>query len=332
MESAPPKLCPRCGEPRILAPECPRCGVLYAKARAPALPAPVQAEVPVPPEEPLWSAPSYAPVLPPSAEPLAWEGDLEDARHELRLRQFALPLALGGAWLLVKSPMWGGLIRVFLSMWIHELGHAVTSWFCGFPAIPGPWRTVTFEERSAVLMLLLTAGLAGLVLRGHFTQRRWLMAAGAVGLVLQFVGTVLLSPSQSRQLITFGGDGGCLVLGALLLTTLYAPRESALRQGWLHWGYMVIGAAAFMDAFSQWWSARRDFERIPFGDIEGVGLSDPSKLVEVHGWSETDLVRRYTGLGLVCLALLGVLYAVGWVRARAALRALEGHPGGGAAP
>lgn len=323
MDSPSFPVCPRCGEPRVLAAECPRCGVIYARARA-------EARVTASPEADaaplsLPEAPTYPSVFPP-AQPLTWGGDLEEARHELRVRAIALPAALLGAWLVVKSPLWGGVLRVFLSMWIHELGHAVTAWLCGFPAFPGPWLTRISEERSGFLIALLAGGLLALVFRGHVTQRRPLVVAGVVGLVLQLLGTAGLSAHKAQVLIIFGGDGGCLVLGTLLMTSLYAPRDSALRKGWLHWGYLVIGAAAFMDAFSQWWAARHDFALIPFGENEGVGLSDPSKLVDVYGWGELELIHRYTALGLVCLAVLGVLYAGGLVRARAALRTLESAP------
>ncbi len=316
MESPPPKACPRCGEPRILAPECPRCGVLYAKAQARApRPAPQAPPEPVPVPEPQGPAALAA--------TLAWDGDLADARFELRMRVLALPVALVVAWLFVNTTAGGALVRIFLSMWLHELGHATSAWLCGFPALPGPWVTRTGETRSTFVFMLLAIWLGTLVLRGWFNQGRPLMVAGLTGLVLQFVGTVLLSPLKAQQLITFGGDAGCLVLGSLLMASLYAPRYSVLRQGGLHWGLLFIGAASFMDAFSKWWAARSDFANIPFGQIEGVGLSDPSKLVDVHGWSETELIRRYLWLGLGCLAALAVLYAVGLYRARAELRALE---------
>jgi hypothetical protein len=275
------------------------------------------------PRAPSSAGPERPPHLPPGSA--SWNGKLEDARSELRLRLFALPVALAVAWLLVNSPMWGSLLRIFLSMWIHELGHAVTAWFCGFPSLPGPWVTRTGDERSTLVFLLLATLLGGMSLRGYLTRSRLLMIAGATGLALQFVGTLVLSPWKGLMLVTFGGDGGCLVLGSLLMTTLYAPRDSALRRGWLHWGYLAIGAAAFMDSFSEWWAARTDFERIPFGEMEGVGLSDASKLVDVYGWGELELIRRYTWLGLACLAALAVLYAVGLSHARAGLRAVQ-HP------
>lgn len=327
MENPLAKACPRCGEPRILAPECPRCGVLYARAEARAAQLAAQAAA-VPALEdsqpPSPAGPERPPHLPP--ESAAWNGAREEARSELWLRLFALPVALAVAWLLVNSPLWGSLLRIFLSMWIHELGHAVTAWFCGFPSMPGPWVTRTGEERSTVVFLMLATVLGAMVLRGYLTRSRLLMIAGTTGLVLQCVGTLVLSPWKGHMLVTFGGDGGCLVLGSLLMTTVYAPRDSRLRQGWLHWGYLAIGAAAFMDSFSEWWAARTDFERIPFGEMEGVGLSDASKLVDVYGWGELELIRRYTWLGLACLAALAVLYGVGLLRARAGLRAVEPPP------
>jgi len=321
MENPLPRVCPRCGEPRILAPECPRCGVLYAKAEARAAQLAAQAAP---------AAPAPAPALAPAETPAPfpptgtfWNGDVEDARSELRVRLFALPVALAVAWLLVNSPMWGSLLRIFLSMWIHELGHAVTAWFCGFPSMPGPWVTRTGDERSTVVFLVIATVLGGMLLRGYLTRSRLWMIAGATGLVLQFVGTQVLSPWQGHMLVSFGGDAGCLVLGSLLMTTVYAPSDSALRRGSLHWGYLAIGAAAFMDSFSEWWAARTDFARIPFGEMENVGLSDASKLVDVYGWGELELIRRYTWLGLACLAALAVLYAVGLNRTRAGLRAGE---------
>jgi hypothetical protein len=110
------------------------------------------------------------------------------------------------------------------------------------------------------------------------------------------------------------GDGGCLVLGSLLMLTVYAPEESALKRGWLRWGFLVIGAAAFADAFAQWWASRKNFDRIPFGMNEGAGLSDPSVLSQTYFWSTDQIVGRYVALGCVCLVIVGVSYAVALLR------------------
>lgn len=308
--------CPRCGAPRVAAPECPQCGVFYAKAEARAAQASLAQEPPPPFVLP---APERPPHLP--QEMLTWDGEAEDARLEWKIRLFALPAALLVTWVLHSTGMGHRLLRIFLSMWIHELGHTVTAWLTGFTAFPGPWVTSISEVRSPFFSVLVAAGLGALVYRGWRLRHRPTLAAGISLLVLQAVGTLLVRPAMARSFITFGGDGGCLVLGTLLMLTLYASKDSSLHRGWLRWGFLVIGAAAFTDAFKTWWDARTDFGAIPFGRIEGVGLSDPTRLTDWFGWSTQAMISRYMGLAWLCLAVLGMAYAFGVFRARAALRA-----------
>jgi hypothetical protein len=246
-----------------------------------------------------------------------WQGDLEDARIELKIRTFAIPVALALAWLVAHSQMLHALMRVFLSMWVHELGHASTAWLCGFGAFPGPWRTPISESRVPFVSILLIGALGYFSFRA-WQMQRWNQIGVAAGLLLLHAGMTLgLSSEQAQALILFGGDGGCMVIGTLLMSSLYARAESAIHKGWLRWGFLVIGSAAFVDSFETWWSARTDSERIPFGMNEGSGLSDPSRLVENHGWTEHLLVQRYVVLGLACLTGLFVLYAVKLLQARA---------------
>jgi hypothetical protein len=232
----------------------------------------------------------------------ASEWDAAESDLEARLRRFGIPVALAAAWLLVKTGPGHFLLRVFFGMWVHELGHAITAWFCGFPAFPGPWLTPTAQERSYLFALVVL----GLLVYGA-TRVRPLAALVA----LQLVCTLLLSSNRAQQLIYFMGDGGALVLGTLLMLTLYAPEGSALKRDWLRWGFLVIGAAAFADAFEQWWSARTDSDRIPFGMNEGAGLSDPSVLSDRFGWSAGQLVHAYVALGVVCLLVMAGVYVYG---------------------
>ena len=291
--------CPKCQfEHRDQTTECLRCGIVFAKYVSrqdvlQSLPIPIRddPELPCTPEE---------------------------ARSELRCRQLALPVALLAAWLLMGFDL-KHLIRIFLSMWVHESGHAVTAWLCGFGAFPGPWRTPVSSERMLTVTVALAAGLCWGTFQAWRTQRWALVAGGVTVLILQLICTFLPS-GQANALIVFGGDAGCLVLGSLLMATFYVRRESAIYRGALRWGFLVIGAAAFADAFSTWWGARHDFGQIPFGEIEGVGMSDPSRLTEDYGWGVQAMVQRYVWLGAACLGALAILYAVGIVRARAGLR------------
>ena len=299
--------CPRCGAPRPhTLVECPRCGVIYAKAEAraaalrPADPAPV-----------------------PDAALLDDDALLEDdAALEARLRAWAIPLALLAAWLLVKTGPGHALVRIFCSMWVHEIGHAAAAWLCGFPAVPGPWRTLTASNRSIPFAALLSAALIYAGVRAWLAERRAATAFAAAALLLQLLCTVLLRAEAAHAFIVFAGDAGCLVLGALLLASMYAPAGGAIRRGWLRWGFLAIGAASFADAFELWWSARTDSDRIPFGVNEGVGPSDPSVLSDTYGWSASLLVHRYLSVACVSLLALACLYAMGLRRARAQAREL----------
>lgn len=241
-----------------------------------------------------------------------WDGDAEEAALERKLRRWAVPVALGVAWLLVQTRMGAFLAKIFSGMWLHELGHALGAWFTGFYALPGPWRTLVGEERSWAV------GLTVLAVIGYFgarlwLQRRWgLLWIPAALLVLQSIGTLVLPVSRAQALITFAGDGGALILGALLMLTFYARRESQLRQGWLRWGFLVLGALGFMETAGTWWAAVNDVDVIPFGEIEGVGASDPVRLTEWYGWSVTRMVRTYVTVSVLALVTLGAFYLRGW--------------------
>ena len=257
------------------------------------------------------------PHLPPESP--SWSGALDDAQLELRLRQWAIPTALVGAWFAARHLHF--LVRTFLSMWVHETGHAVAAWFCGYPAFPGPWRTPVGEQRSVLVVALLLGALGTWCFRRAREERYGPAFAAGSLIVLQLVLTLAPSPMHARALITFAGDGGCFLLGTLLMTTIYLPADHPLRREWLRWGFLVIGAAAFADAFQTWWSARGDSDAIPFGEIEGVGLSDPSRLTGQYGWSTHELVSRYLALAFVCLAVLALVYAAGLLSARRQLAA-----------
>lgn len=283
-------------------------------AAAPAL----EAEPPpyIPPFEP-----ERPPHLPP--ETLVWNGQAEDAAWEFRLRLFALPVALACAWWFGATRLGNWLVPIFFSMWVHESGHAVTAWLCGYPAFPGPWLTPIGSSRAPVLALLAAAGLAFWVWRGWKERRLLRVVGGGTVLSLQFIGTVLLSHAAAQQLIYFGGDAGALVLGSVLMATVYAPADSRIREGWLRWGFLVIGACAFTFKFRLWLGASNDIGLIPFGANEGSGPSDPSVLADTYHWTVNQLVHRYVGLGWLCLAALAVLYAWGLRQAHATMRA---HP------
>ena len=62
--------------------------------------------------------------------------DFADLELEWKLRAFAVPAAIAVALVFHAWPTGHHVQRTFLSMMVHELGHAITAWWCGFGAMP----------------------------------------------------------------------------------------------------------------------------------------------------------------------------------------------------
>jgi len=241
---------------------------------------------------------------------------VDDERNEWKLRAGAVPIALVLALLFHSCETGHFAQRTALTMPLHELGHAITAWWCGFAAIPTLWKTLIPEVRGTVMPLLVMALEGFLLWLGWTSGRMWIFAI-AVGLaILQFVGTVSTEIDTASMAITFGGDAGAMILGAGLMLTFFVGPESRLRIGGLRYGLLGIGAAALVDTFATWWQARTDPSVIPFGEIEGVGLSDPSKLSEVWNWTDAQIVHRYVVVGVCCFAVVIGMWAWSTWRAR----------------
>jgi hypothetical protein len=257
-----------------------------------------------------------------AAAQFARDGALAAARAELQLARFAVPSALLTSLVLAQTDMGRFLLRTFFGMWLHELGHAVAAWLCGYPAFPGPWFTSVGEDRSFIFALAITAGLAYAVWRARMEGERVWMGVAIAVLVLQLALTVVLSPARAHVLITFCGDAGSMVFGAALMAAFFVPPGHKLHRDWLRWGFLVIGAASFADTFPGWWAARHDPGVIVFGEIEGRADTDPTVLVD-SGWTVVQMVSRYVAIGVLSLLALAGAQVLHFRRTREALAALE---------
>ena len=237
-----------------------------------------------------------------------------DSRRELYVRALALPGALIAARAATASAP--GLVRMF-SRWVHESGHALTAWLTGFAAFPGPWFTPTDLERSLMVTLTLVAALTAGAYRAWQSERWFWVAAAVTTTALAVSGTFALHPIYARQLIVFGGDGGCFVLGSVLMLTMYARADHPVRQERLRWALLPFGALAFMDARATWFNGPGG---VPFGE-DDRGLSDPSVLTESYGWDIQLLMDRYTQLATACFVVLALVYAAGLLSALGDVRA-----------
>lgn len=304
------KSCPWCGAPRVAEPSCPKCGANYAKAelirtqgRAPAV-----------------AIAASVPVVEPAAEVLiagTGGGEVDDPVLEWKFCVGAIPIALAlGAVFHFLTP---ALQRIVFGMPIHELGHALTAWLCGYAAVPTLWKTLLPDSRGFVAPLLLAGGLAYMMVLAWRAGKTALAALGAVLLAVQAICTLGVKASTAEMLVVFGGDGMGIVLAAALMASFFFGKGTQLYKGSLRWGFLVIGAAAFADMSATWWSAALGNRgAIPFGENEGTGLSDPMRLLEHYHWSEDLIVRRYVAVSAVSLLALLAVYAWGVLQARRA--------------
>jgi len=301
--------CPKCQfDHELQTTECLKCGIVFARYQA-------ALEAASKPPRPIEPGPSDDARLEAASKPLGpTESSLiepartYDARQELKYRALALPLALLGARLVMGTGLRMAVSMV--TMMLHESGHAITSWLTGRWAVPLLWVTLHGEERSFLVVLALMAALGYGGFRAWVARRwAWVLAAGAV-LIVQLL-CLTVWRFYAECFIIFFGDGGALVLATILMAMFYADRESALCKSWgLRWGLLAIGALTFMDVFRRWSGPVED---LPFGEMEGVNLSDPSLLTEMYGWSVPLMVDRYLRLATFCLMALAVLYVWGLV-------------------
>ena len=322
--------CPKCQfEHELQKTECLKCGVVFANYQPPADASMThpdvrisQSAVPVNQSPVPLTIPAAAPVAHVAMAAAALSRALsfdaispstpadirKGALNELKYRIFALPLALLLARFLTGTGF--DVAAAMLAMVVHESGHAITAWLTGRWAVPLLWVTMHGDHRSWFIVLVLTAAIAfGGFLAWKAQRWGWLGAAAAL-LVLE-LGLQTLTPFQQDALVVFGGDGGAMVLGTILMAMFYAPRTSPIYKGWgLRWGLLLIGALAFMHVFRLW---SGPYENLPFGEIEGVNLSDPSLLTIMYGWSVLQLVDRYLLLAKFCFAGLGALYIWGLI-------------------
>jgi hypothetical protein len=248
----------------------------------------------------------------------AWGGDVEDAELEWKLCAGALPAMLAAALVLHSFELGHFLQRTFLAMPVHELGHAATAWLCGYAAIPTLWKTHVPEARGLLMPVLVIGGMAFLGWRTWKSEAYALVAVAAVVIALQLAGTFGIKPQTARMLVTFGGDGMGMVIAAALMTTFFYGKDTQLYKGGLRWGFLAIGAGAYVDLFATWVAARRDHGRIPFGEQEGGMHSDATVLVDDYDWSTGMLTGRYLALGVCCLLVVLAVWAWGVWRARQA--------------
>ena len=280
---------------------------------------PLPLSEPCPRDDQMWPLQPHKPI----EAPLSLRKALANEEVELWQQRLAWPLTILLAWFVHFLPGGAFVQRLTMGMMVHELGHAVTAWTCGFVAIPMPWVTWIRDERSWGWTILLSVVLGGG--GGWLIRQGWLTQGGALlgVLAVHWLGSLILPLETAQALITFGGDGAGLLLAAVLVTQFSLGPRWPWTRGGLRWGWLVIGCVAWIDLSAAWWAALSDPTAIPYGMIHGVGLSDASKLTERHGWLQSALVHRYVAVSLTAFGIMAASWVRGMRQAAAAVKARD---------
>lgn len=203
-----------------------------------------------------------------------------------------------------------GLLKIpatgldYMAVFFHELGHTLTYWAFGYPAIPsfdfeyGGGMTYDFErpEGAVFAVWALMAGLAAWLA----TQKAWGLLA-ALG-VVAVVHAALAFNDGHRVLAGYMGHGAeiliaCFcILRAVLNQTHYGATERYLN---MIFGLFVIGRNALL-AFDLWLS---DVGRIVYGMQKGGHMQgDMDRIAEMLG-------VQVQSVGIFSLLLMAVLFA-----------------------
>jgi len=272
--------CPNCGQTNVEGPECPRCGVILAKAAAHRQMA----------ELPLVEAAPVVDEAPVRVEPMS---------SAMKLELLAVPAALVLGALVQLTNLGRFLVGASAEMEMHELGHATALWFAGRLAVPLPMITLgTDGSRSIVMFAVVAAGLAVTASMARRENLPRVMIACAVLGVDLVLGTLFLSGPRLDAWVKFAGMGGEAWLSALALILFHEKLPLAFRWELSRWFFLVWGGLAFCAGARRWLVGE-----IPWGSFWG-GDGDMDILRDLHDWSERDILHTYRWVTVLCLMLV----------------------------
>lgn len=230
-----------------------------------------------------------------------------------KVNTFVPPLLLAVTWLITISPL-GFFLKGF-HVWMHEFGHAVPAWLCGYRATPLPFGWTPVEPVYSHFVywgLLLLFGI--LFVAGVKERKVWAMIAAVACAGVQYYMTWRM-PEHRQEFwwSAFGGVGGEFVLSTLLMLAFWVQLPEKFRWGACRYVFFLIGATSLVAIWVRWGDVYRGIEEIPFGSMingEDDAGGDMNKLMDGYGWKKFDIRRNYYLLGKGCWVALGAMWLV----------------------
>ncbi|BAQ65446.1 molecular chaperone DnaJ [Geminocystis sp. NIES-3709] len=222
---------------------------------------------------------------------------------EITTNTYSLPIAF----LIAFAVNFIDPLAWFISMWVHEFGHATVAWFSGYRAMVTFAGTIMSFNRSLFVYfgILILIGLT--FYSGWKEKKKTVMIVCVILAIVQFILTWKTSYSTYQMLLYFGGIGGEFYLSTLLIIAFYWRLPEKFY--WEFWRFfaLVIGTIVFWGNFTKWHKISVGKAQIPWGTFwggRGDSGGDLNVLNNEVGWSTEQIINIYNTLGFICLLVI----------------------------
>lgn len=195
----------------------------------------------------------------------------------------------------------------FISMWVHEFGHATIAWFSGYRAMVTFAGTIISFDRSLFVYFGILILISLTFYSAWKEQKKTTMIVCLILAITQFILTWKTSYSTYQMLLYFGGIGGEFYLSALLIIAFYWRLPEKFY--WEFWRFfaLIIGATTFWGNFTKWHRIGKGKADIPWGTFwggRGDSGGDLNVLNNEVGWSADQIINTYNTLGFICFLII----------------------------
>lgn len=238
--------------------------------------------------------------------------DIFLAEAEIKTNTYGLPMAFLIAFAInfLDPLVW------FISIWIHELGHASLAWFSGYRAMVTFAATMVFFQHSLFVYFGIVFLISLSIYYAWKEKKKGIIIFFVVLLIVQFIFTWIIPRSTFGMLLAFAGIGGEFYLSTLFIISFYWRLPNGFY--WEFWRYifLVWGMITFWGSWTKWQKIRVGKSQIPWGTFwsgRGDSGGDLNILSEQHGWTIDKIIITYNTLGFICfLVILSVYFYHLW--------------------
>lgn len=222
-----------------------------------------------------------------------------------------IALAIG---LFMSVVDFGLIIALPFSIFQHELGHAIPSWFSGRAALPLPFGVTFRSDEQSWFVIACMCFLIGLFTYRSFREQAWFaFGIGICMFVALGYGCFVVQPTIAVEHVLFAGLLGELLIPCAIFVLYHYELPSKFR--WDFWRMVAVFPAAltFFPALLLWMRARHDAMAVPRGGLLGDGNGDIDRLVSEYGWTLLGLGQWYARVALIAglLTLTHLLVRLG---------------------